>query len=330
MFETIYIEEGAKDLPLTQEILERFSNATQIPCHRYTEIFNRKAQNFRLQKLKPALILANKFDKFILPTPDGYGIGARHNYYFSHMLNCIYDCRYCFLQGMYRSANYVLFTNYFDFRQAMENKINELHGEEVHFFSGYDCDSLAFEPVTGFAEYFLPLFRQNPTAKLELRTKSTQTRSLLNIEPIPNCIIALSLTPTEIAQALEHKAPSIKRRIETMLNLQSNGWNIGLRFDPLIYQDNYREIYDNLFDQVFKQLKNTELHSVSLGSFRLPKNFFHTLSRLYPDEKLFASPLEESNGMISYKNSLRKALHQHCSERILEHVPEDKFFFYEN
>jgi hypothetical protein len=101
MFETIYIEEGAKDLPLTQEILERFSNATKIPCHRYTEIFNRKAQNFRLQKLKPTLILANKFDKLILPTPEGYGIGARHNYYFSHMLNCIYDCRYCFLQGMY-------------------------------------------------------------------------------------------------------------------------------------------------------------------------------------------------------------------------------------
>lgn len=330
MFETIYIEEDAKDLPLTQSVLERFPHATQIPCHRYTEIFNRKAQNFRLQKRKPALILAKKFDKFILPVPEGYGIGASHNYYFSHMLNCIYDCRYCFLQGMYRSANYVLFANYCDFEKAMTTKINELHGEEVHFFSGYDCDSLAFDPVTGFAQNFLSYFRHKPAAKLELRTKSTQTRSLLNIEPIPNCIIAFSLSPTEIAEALEHKAPPIERRLETMRNLQANGWNIGLRFDPLIYQENYKEIYDELFDQVFMQLKNTKLHSVSLGSFRLPKNFFQTLSHLYPDEKLFATPLEESNGMISYKNSLRESLHQHCSERILQYVPDDKFYFYEN
>ena len=45
----------------------------------------------------------------VLKTPDNFTIGFKKNYYFSHMLNCIYDCKYCFLQGMYNSANYVLF-----------------------------------------------------------------------------------------------------------------------------------------------------------------------------------------------------------------------------
>jgi spore photoproduct lyase len=330
MFETIYIEESVLEFPSVQKIISNFPAATRIQCQRYTEIFNRKAQNFRLQKKKPALILANKFNNFVLPVPDGYGIGARHNYYFSHMLNCVYDCRYCFLQGMYRSANYVLFVNFEDFESSMKQKIDSLPGEEVHFFSGYDCDSLAFEPLTHFAEFFLPFFKDNVSASLELRTKSTQIRSLLNTKAIENCIVAFSLTPDEIAKTVEHKAPTIERRLEAMSKLQDKGWNIGLRFDPLIFQSNYREIYEQLFNQVFSHLEQSKIHSVSLGSFRLPKNYFQTLSRLYPDEKLFASPLEESKGMISYKKSLQMDLHTFCSNKILQFIPKEKFYSYEN
>ena len=98
MINTIYIEDEITDHPRTKKIIERFPSAIIISCTRYTEIFNRKSQNFRLQKKNPALILAKKHKGMVLPTPKHYGIGAKYNYYFSHMLNCIYDCRYCFLQ----------------------------------------------------------------------------------------------------------------------------------------------------------------------------------------------------------------------------------------
>ena len=81
-----------------------------------------------------------------MPTPPDYGLGADRHYYFSHMLNCLYDCRYCFLQGMYQSANYVLFVNFEDFQSDIRS-IAEANPDQQHFFfSGYDCDSLA--PVT--------------------------------------------------------------------------------------------------------------------------------------------------------------------------------------
>ena len=115
MFTTIYIEEQMADHPRTREICARFPRATRVQCQRYGEVFNPKAQDFRLQKRKPALILARKHDRRVLETPAGYGIGGTDNYYFSHMLNCLYDCRYCFLQGMYRSAHHVLYVNYEDF-----------------------------------------------------------------------------------------------------------------------------------------------------------------------------------------------------------------------
>ena len=160
MYDFIYIEDAVIDNPRVLSILKRFNKATVVPCSHYGEIFNRKAQNFRLQKKKPALILAKKYNKLVLPTPPEYGIGAKHNYYFSHMLNCLYDCRYCFLQGMYRSAHHVFFVNYEDFELEISKTIESNPNETIHFFSGYDCDSLALEPVTGFTDHFLEFFRK--------------------------------------------------------------------------------------------------------------------------------------------------------------------------
>jgi spore photoproduct lyase len=326
MIETIYIEESILRHPRVRNIVDKFPQARKITCMRYGEVFNPKAQNFRLQKQQPALILAEKYKNFALPAPAGYGIGSAKNYYFSHMLNCLYDCRYCFLQGMYQSANYVLFVNYEDFQHNIRRLCDESPNEEIHFFSGYDCDSLALEPVTGFAEQFLPFFAMLPNAWLELRTKSTQVRSLLNREPIPRCIVAFSLSPDAIADKVEAKAPSLQRRLDALVKLQQQGWQIGLRFDPLIYQSGYQQQYRELFEQVFSRIDLNRLHSVSLGVFRLPDNFFKKVHRLYPEEKLFAGPLVGGQGMVSYKPELEREMISYCAEQILQFIPAAKFF----
>lgn len=326
MIDTLYIEDAVREHPRTQTILERFPRARQIPCERYSQVFNPKAQNFRVQKQKPALILAEKFKNFVLPAPPGYGIGAQHNYYFSHMLNCLYDCRYCFLQGMYRSAHYVLFVNYEDFVTEIGNIIQRTPNEIVHFFSGYDCDSLAMEPVSQFVNVFIPVFRELPNACIEFRTKSTQIRNLLKVEPIPNVIIAYSFTPETISRSLEHKVPSMDRRLAAMQRLQQQGWQVGLRFDPLIYQSNYQSQYRQLFETVFKHINPELLHSVSLGSFRLPNGFFRALQKLYPQEKLFAGPLDSSAGMTGYRTDLEQEMMQFCTEALSSFIPDNKLF----
>lgn len=326
MISTIYIEEEIAEHPRTLDILKRFPDASKVACERYGEIFNRKSQNFRLQKKQPALILTKKHKGMVLPTPKQYGIGAEHNYYFSHMLNCLYDCRYCFLQGMFQSAHYVLFINYEDFIDDMQTSLEQHNDQAVHFFSGYDCDSLALDPVTNFTEEFLPFFEKNPQALLELRTKSTQIRSLLKRDPIHNCIIAFSFTPNKIASSLEHKAPNIEKRINAIIDLQQAGWLIGLRFDPLIYTKEYEKEYAELFSRVFSSINLDLVHSVSLGSFRLPKAYFRKVEKLYPDEKLFSSPMEEEDNNIGYPAEIRNNMLEFCKDIILEHIPSEKFF----
>lgn len=326
MFQCLYIEEEILSHPQTRRFCERFAHLPHIICKRYGEIFNRRRQNFRLQKEKPSLILAKKFDHFVLETPDGYGIGGKRNFYFSHMLNCIYDCRYCFLQGMYQSAHHVVFVNFEDFQQAIEAKIQEAPLEPSYFFSGYDCDSLALEPLTHFVENMLPFFASRPNAYLELRTKSINTQFLLQRSPLANCIVAFSLTPKEISEALEHKTPPLARRLKALQQLQEKGWPIGLRFDPLIYCDNFKDLYHSFFEEVFSLLDATRLHSVSLGAFRLPKAIYKNIASLYPNEKLFAHSLEERAGHISYRKSIEKDLISHCQEELMRYIPSAIFF----
>ena len=327
MYQTIYIENGVRSLPKVERIVDRYPQARLVPCDSYTEVFNRNAQDFRLQKRRPALILAQKKMNHVLPAPSGYGVGSVHNYYFSTMLNCVYDCRYCFLQGMYRSANHVLFVNFDAFRKAIEATLDEHDdADEVHFFSGYDCDSLAMEPVAGLASYFIEAFERYHGAMLELRTKSTQIRSLLGRAPSSNVIVAFSLTPQEVSSELEDKVPSVKKRIEAMASLQSAGWKIGLRFDPMIYQGSYREAYGKLFEMVFGHLDHALIHSASVGAFRLPCGFHKKMANLYPDSKFLALPFDQSDGMVSYPRAIEREMLSWCINKLSQYIDSKKIY----
>jgi len=293
MVDTLYIERDVIADPRAQAVASRYPKASQLEIEHYGEVFNSAKQNFRLQKSNPSLILAAKKGKRVMPTPAQYETGGGAHYYFSHMLNCVYDCRYCFLQGMLRSANYLLFVNYDEFLADIRDLANKHSADSkpAWFFSGYDCDSLAYEPVTRFAEYFVPAFKEFDNAVLELRTKSTQIRSLLNIEPQENVVVAYSLSPERIATEVEQGAPPLKKRIEALKRLQEHGWRI-------------LADYRTAIPQVFEALQAEQIDSVTLGGFRLPKGFYKTMHKLHPEHWLFNAGLNEEEGMMVYRKEI--------------------------
>ncbi len=326
MIDTIYIEKEIYDSPKTIQILRKFKSARKISIDRYGEIFNRKNQNFRVQKIKPNLILARKHKGFVLPTPEGFGIGDQNNFYFSHMYNCIYDCSYCFLQGMYSSANYLIFVNFEDFKREIKGVMERNLGENITFFSGYDCDSVAMESVTNFINDFIPIFRGHDNALIELRTKSVQTRIFEKLEPISNCVIAYSLMPEELAGKLDKKAPSVSLRIAAMKKLSAMGWKIGLRFDPLIYSDNWKIKYQSLFKEIYSEIKEENIHSVSLGSLRFPKTYFNKIFSFHRKEEVFSRLDINGGNLVSYDKDLESEMNTFCKNELLKYCNENKVF----
>ncbi len=319
----IYVERDIENHPRTKEILGKFSNSHLIMIESYGEVFNKRNQSFRIQKKNPALILAKKHFNFVLPTPKGFGMRGYKNFYFSHMFNCIYDCQYCFLQGMYSSANYVIFVNFEDFGNKICEEILLSGKQKLSFFSGYDCDSLALEGITGFVDFILPLFKNHPNALLELRTKSIQINPLMSTEPIANCVVAYSLLPCSIAQSLDTKTPSVKNRINTMSQLAARGWKIGLRLDPLIHDKNWEYKYRELIHQIFSSVPSQSIHSISYGSLRFPKKMFKNILKQHPKARLFSTKLADNGELVKYDSNLENEMIDFCKKITSNFVAEE-------
>lgn len=328
MIDTLYIEDQIDEHPKAQTLKERFSKTRQINCLHYKEVFNLNKQNFRRQKQNPSLILAKKQAPFLFPIPKNYGIGHHENVYFSHMFNCPFDCKYCFLQGLYNSAHYVLFVNFDDYERAIEQKIQSLSPEKsICFFSGYDADSLALENITHFAEHFIPFFSSFKNAFMEIRTKSANIAPILRLTPSDQIIIAYSLNPETIASELELKTASLKLRLENLLLLQKKGWQIGIRFDPLILTPHFKKLYQDLFDQVFTTLDPQNIHSVSLGTVRFPHDIYKKIRTFHEKEPFLArlKPCKQAQ-LTSYPQQIDKQMMEFCLNSLYQHLPSKRVF----
>ena len=330
MINTIYVESEIKKTPRAKRIINKFANAKVIECSHYGEIFNRSRQDFRAQKKNPALILAKKRGTKLMPVPKDHAFEDSESFYFSHMLNCIYDCKYCFLQGMFRSAHYVIFINYEEFMEDIRESCVNSNDAPVWFFSGYDCDSLALEPVTQFAREFIPFFGTLANAYLELRTKSTQTRAMEKIEATDNCVTSFSINPQRVIEKYEKDTSSLESRLAAVIRLERLGWRVALRIDPILIIDDFVRVYSEFFEFLAKRLTGTQIHSISLGSFRAPADYYRRIVKMHPMEPLFAQRMSEDEGIVRYTENDREKIISWSSEQVKRKWPGVKIFHQED
>ena len=111
-FSHIYVEEEIAEHPRVKQILARFMKAEIVYIRHYKDVFCRRRQDYEEQHHAQNLILAKKTGSLIYQgAPVCQNFGNTYFYYTSCMMNCIYDCEYCYLKGMYPSANIVIFVN---------------------------------------------------------------------------------------------------------------------------------------------------------------------------------------------------------------------------
>ena len=135
-----------------------------------------------------------------------------------------------------------------------------------------------------------------------------------------------TLGPLSISSSLDNKAPSISKRIKAMSNLASKGWKIGLRFDPLIHGRNWKVLYKEMLENIYKSVPLESIHSVSFGPLRFPKEMFKDIFKLYPDEPLFSGPLSNKKGMVAYDLKIEKEMASFCKRITKRYVHENQIF----
>ncbi|MDD3840291.1 MAG: radical SAM protein [Clostridia bacterium] len=324
----VYVEKDAYNYPYTYEILDKFSCSQKIIIDEYRNLFNRPRQDFFLQKQSQKLILAVKPGDFLYPGPDVCeDFGFNNFYYCSTTINCIYNCDYCFLQGMYNSGNIVVFVNIDDFFDAVDQATAD---KKVYLCISYDSDILALENITGQASRWIKYARGNDNLLIEIKTKSANYSSIATLEPTGNVILAWTLSPHQVWQKYEHCTPSLSARIKSAKDALQDGWKVRLSIEPVIEIEGWEKVYSEFIHQIFQEIDADRLLDINSGVFRMSKDQVKRIKKMRKDTDVFAYPMMCKDGIMTYMPDREKYMKQFIYQHLLEYCNKEKVFIYED
>ena len=331
-FSHIYVEEGVWGSPYVKSILQKFPKAKIILIRHYKDLFNRKKQNRLIQEKSRKLILAKKEGQRIYPgAPVCQSFSETHFCYSSLIMNCPFHCEYCYLQGMYPSANLVLFLNMEDYFQDCRKWIEEKGN--LYLCISYDTDLLALEEIFPYVEKFSHFLEEEEGLRMELRTKAggealfrKMKRANLSEKARKRLIFAFTLSPEEIVQRAEHGSAGLTSRLKAVKMLIEEGFSLRLCFDPMIYHENWKEIYHKFMETVFREIPMEKLYDCSVGSFRISETYLKPMLKAFPHSPYTTFPYENTGGYYHYPKELMEEMEHFLLRKLEEKIPREKIF----
>lgn len=297
-FSYIYIEEDAESYPLSDEIRSSLPRAEVIPIHHYKDVFDRPIAN-----VPPALILAVKKDSFLYDgSQNCQAFGSPKAYYALPAMGCPFDCQYCFLKGMYPTANIVIFVNVDDCLTEIREKAKE---GPAQVSLSYETDLMAIDHLTGFVSKFAAFAPEVPELGLEIRTKAA---NLDFPSPSPNLVFSFTLSPQGIIDRFEKKTPGLSARIAAVKAAQEAGFAVRLCFDPMILTPGWRKMYTDFFDRIRAEVDFSNVRDVSVGSFRIPKDYLKNMRKNYGETEISLFPYTLEDGTYTYGDAEQELL----------------------
>lgn len=299
-FSHIYVEKDVLDHPITKKILGKFHKSIIVKIDKYGDVFNRPHQSYIIQKEAQNLIIAKKRYDFIYRGSElCEDFGNANFYHTSNILNCIYDCDYCYLQGMYPSANLVFFVNIEDyFKEVDKLTINQ----KIYLSISYEADLLALENLTGFAGMWIDYAKKNRNVKIEIRTKSANFHSFYKWDIPDNVIFAWSILPQPVIDKYEHLTPTLDMRIKSINCAISRGLKVRLSIEPIMPIDNFEHIYREFIKKLFSSVAVDGIRDVNIGVFRMVKEQAKKIEKLKEHSLIFCYNTIIKDGIFTYED----------------------------
>lgn len=329
-FSHVYVEEAIAGHPRTRRILARFPRSEIVPVDDYQNLFGRGGQDFWRQKAAPKLILAHKKDNLLYAGNAFIQGNLSPNFgYNASVLNCPYDCHYCYLQGMYTSANIVAFVNLEDYFEAAEAFCSRRPDpvRPVDLAISYDSDLLALEGILGYVGEWTEWARAQADIRLEVRTKSAGRRFLEETAPCGAVRLSWTLSPEEICKRYETGTPPLDKRLEALRLAVAKGWPVSVCIDPVLQIPGWQEIYHTFAAHLRKTVPWTAVQRLEIGVFRVSPAYFKRMQRR-PDTDLLHYPYEHANNAVSYNGKERLELVNLLHSQLAETLPEDKIYLW--
>ncbi len=274
----VFVEEGMHGQTLTNGILSRVPG---VPVQLIKDFESGKRHD-KSDRGKEILYLTQHKGKFFKPCPGtkkyiccGYQI-------LNVATNCPLDCSYCILQSYLNQPYLRVFVNIQQELEQILKIIDNNHNRTFRVGTGEFTDSLALDHITGLSDLLIPLFSKRKNAILELKTKTTQVKRLLASKNRDRIVLSWSLNSPYISTKEEHRAATLKKRLESARQCQLEGFILGFHFDPIIPHPQWKEDYLKTLEMIDKHVDPKGIIWISLGSFRFMPELKAIIRRLHP------------------------------------------------
>jgi len=267
--------------------------------------------------------------------------------------NCPFDCSYCYLQTYLNQPMTTIYVNEEDILSQVVSlcKTNQnlagaftaegrtagtrvgsasdnarCAGDKKQPFrigTGELSDSLALDPITEFSKKLAFAMAEFENVRLELKTKSKNVEHLLDLPRKDHVVIAWSINPAEIIEREEHKTARFDERLRAAVLAAKAGFHVAFHFDPMIYCENWKEIYSSALDEIIKQLPQEKIQWMTIGGLRYQPQLKPIAYKRYPQTTLFEkdSVLAE-DGKVRYLRTIRTQMFQFLYQKIKKDLPQ--------
>lgn len=298
----IYVEEKAKFYPLTSKILSRCQGTpVEVIDNVRSLIRNLHKRPDPIGEGKRYLFLAYDKGRSFKPFPESEAY-LSCDYYTLHVAEgCDLECSYCILQAYLTNPLLTVFVNIEETLEKLQTILDQNRHQFFRIGTGQLADSLSLDHLTGFSEILVPFFARQQNAVLELKTKSTHTARLLELDPQGSTIVSWSMNSRKVQKEEEHKCAAIEDRISAAREVITRGYRVGFHFDPIIDYDHWEGDYAQVIDEIFALIPSEKIAWISLGCLRMMKELKPIMQNRFPKSELaLAEWIKGMDGKLRY------------------------------
>ena len=267
----IYYEKEVEDYELGKELLKKYEDIPKVIIDNHNNIQEmRNKQNSDFPDMKKNLII---------------GTRKTHKYQENHKVSdflvpytssgCVAMCMYCYLVCNYNKCAYMrLFVN----REQMLEKIiktSNKSSKELTFEIGSNSDLILENTITNNLVWTIKNFANSYKGFLTFPTKFDMVDSILPLHHNGKIIVRMSVNPKEIINKVEFGTSRLDDRINAINKLKEAGYKVGIIIAPVIFTDNWKEIYLELIKTLSERLSNKVKRDVFFEIIFMTYSYVH-------------------------------------------------------
>lgn len=322
--ETIFVEEKARGLALTQRILGRLGDIPVVMIEDPVPVI--KTWRNEVDPFldgKKRLLISTHQGEFLKKCPGTQGFVCCNYYVLNASTGCPLDCSYCILQEYLLNNPAVrIFANTDALFAQLEAAFALSPRRPFRVGTGELTDSLALDPVTGFSGDLVSFFGRQENATLELKTKTDAVENLLGLPHNGHTVIAWSVNPESVIQTVERGCASLEERLSAAGRCREAGYPVAFHFDPILFDPGWETPYAGVVKRIFSSIPAESISWISLGGLRFPSALKRIVRSRFPESRMVTGELVPCpDNKLRYLRPVRVEGYRFMVQAILEFGP---------